>query len=675
MAFLNNLKIGIKLPLVMVLIGAVSLVLAGFIASSHTRESVLVAGQDRLMAVAESRAAEMEGELQGVRADLQAKVANPVILEAARAFVTAFELYGPAATEDLRRLYVTENSNPKDFRNRLVNAGDGSGYSLVHRRYHRFFAAYATSFGYADIYIVSPDGRIVYSVTKSEDFMAKIGTDGGTDTRMSHLYRATMRTPADISDRMTDFDGHGDGLSALFSIPIRSPQGTLEAILIFRLSTGILDQIMQRPEGLGRTGEAFVIGSDRRLRTALRGAASAIVRLNGRDSPAVAQAFANRRGVVRHTDDKGKGVVTAYVPIFFQGLQFAVMAQQSEDEILVSAQRLHKRMLQDGVFALYLVSIVGLIIARSMSVPLVRVGEVMKRVALRDFEGTIPDRKRRDEIGGIARQLDAFRASLAASDGLERENAFKSAAFQATSAALMLADRNLTIIYVNQSLINLMKENSIAIDRQVPDFRPDALPGRNVTSFFPGAFRSKSRDGVSAHFQEEIKLGQRHMRIGMGPILDIDGEVLGYVIEWEDSTQARLNKAVLDTIDRHMPIAGFSPDGRLIDANSQFEEWVGSSKAELLGRSWDWLFVHETPADAGRSKTARWADVARSEDDRGRLLELCPVLDDGPPMPVCMNAVRDEHGSLQRYVLLAPGQVFGGLRPAIGTKLRPMVQQ
>ena len=543
---------------------------------------------------------------------------------------------------------------------------DGSSYSLVHRRYHPFFAAHTSSQDYSDIYIISPGGRVVYSVTKSNDFMEFIGAGADPDSRIATLFRATIRSTEASTDLMADFEEDARGSSALFSIPIRSPQGTIEAVLMIRFPTRTLTRIMQRPAGLGRTGEVFLVGQDRRLRTEPRGAAPVVIRAGGRDSPAVTAAFANRRGVVRQEDGQGAGVVAAFVPVTFRGNRYAVIAQQSEAEILTAAQQLREGMMRDGVLALYLVTILGLVIARSMSVPLTRVGEVMTRVARRDFEGTIPDRTRRDEIGSIARQLDAFRASLAASDGLERENAFKGAAFQATSAALMLADRNLTIIYVNQSLVELMKENAIAIDRQVPDFRPDALPGRNVTTFFPGALRVKSEGVEPYYFREEIRLGQRHIVIGMGPVLNAEGEVLGYVIEWEDGTQAQLNRVVLDTIDGHMPIAGFSADGRLIDANAQFEDWLGASRAELLGRSWDWLFAGNRGGKPDPKDQVAWTEVAKSGQDRGSLFEVQPATGGGQQMTVCVNAVRDVGGLLQRYVLLAPGTVFRGLGHVAG---------
>ena len=62
------------------------------------------------------------------------------------------------------------------------------------------------------------------------------------------------------------------------------------------------------------------------------------------------------------------------------------------------------------------------------------------KVAGADYQSQVPHLARRDEIGAIAASLDAFRASLAASEVANRAALMRGAALEAGSTAVMLTD-------------------------------------------------------------------------------------------------------------------------------------------------------------------------------------------------------------------------------------------
>ena len=315
---LDRIKIGVKLPLVTVLIGAIALTLAEFIASRNTTATITYSGQERLRAVAESRAAEVLRELQSIRADMRAKYRNPVILEAARAFVFAWERQGDDPSGDFRRLYVDENPHPAARRSELTQADDGSAYSLVHRRYHPFFAKYVTGQGYADLFLISPEGDVVYSTAKQEPFGRNLDHDGLRNLPLADAFRRVIRGTANPEDIMTEFTqspAFPSSNSAVFAVPVRSPLGASEAVLAVRVSAERFTEVMRRPAGLGQTGEGFLLGQDRLPVTALRGIAPAAISVGGRDAPPVAEVFRNRSGVTVHADAQWYRTVTAFVPL------------------------------------------------------------------------------------------------------------------------------------------------------------------------------------------------------------------------------------------------------------------------------------------------------------------------------------------------------------------------
>lgn len=656
MRLLNNLKIGVKLPVFMVLIGALSLLLAEQIATRYTRDTVLQAGTERLAAVARARATEMRSTLAAIRTDVRANLANPVILGAARAFVHAHDRYGPGRDADLRRLYVDENPNRAPRRSRLVDPDDQSSYTLVHRRYHNFFLSRVSGRGFSDLYLVAPDGRVVYSVEKGPLFGRNILDDPELDPEFADVFQRALLGAGISALAASDFKSRPAGAreaSALFGVPVSSPIGTIEAVLIKRVPVSRFEEIASRPAGLGRTGEVLFFGQDRRLRVGFPPDLERDVRLAEAEADPFSRAMAGQSGALRHADTSGRQLLTAFDAIDGSGHRYAILVRQAEAEILSAASQIREGMLNEGAVALSFVTVLGLALARSMSVPLSRVGEAMARVGAGNYEDAIPDRRRRDELGGIARRLDAFRASLLLAESAMRENAFKGSAFQSTAAALMITDKDLTIIHVNGAMVELATRNRIAIDRHVPGFRPDALPGRNLSAFFPGAGALRARVSGKCAGSAEVRFGQRHFKLAMSAVDDGAGGHLGFVVEWADVTDERMKQVLLGVVDARFPIAAFSADGRILQSNALFERWCAAESGELVGRSWDWMFCRAEQVVAN-PPNPRWAEVvaAGREPD----VELLPLASDRPALPASISAVRDAAGHLQRYVLIGSQQ-------------------
>ncbi len=650
----NNLNIGVKLPLMTVLIGILSIGIAEVIASANARATVMVSGYDRLLAVAESRATEVQRELNAIRADLRGQSSNPVLLEAARAFVTGWDRHGDTAARDLRRLYITGNPFPPERRYRLTQADDASAYSRAHRRYHPFFQAKMQGQRYTDIFLIAPNGTVVYSAAKTEVFGTHLDQAPLRNAGLPLAFRRARNGTGFSTDFMTDFieDPMADGArSAIFALPIRSPAGVTEAVLAVRVSIDRVDEIMVRSAGLGRSGEAFLSDGGTRI-SGLRGAAPALTGTVP-ENPVSIDNLGEGREMLVHQSADGVDVISAHVPLMFMGRRLGVYVQQAEPEIMAPAKIMRQQMIEDGAVALSVITVLGLMIARSMSVPLARVDQAMRRVALRDYQAEIPGRDRKDEIGKIARRLDAFRASLLEAEARAREVAFKGAAFEQSGAALMLVDRHLTILYVNARMTAFLNAHRIAIDRYVTDFKPDLAVGRPLDMLFPGALRMRDRLQDVSHVTDDIRLGSAHLRIEGAMIRDEADEPVGLLLEWRDVTDLQRQDLVRRVAEAHTPLAAFSPDGRLIEMNEQFSVFAGTARA-ALGAHWDSILsAGSISADLDVAVAyPDWAGVSAG------VRADCPFwvaplsAGAGVAEPAILSPLRDFEGRLQRMVLV-----------------------
>jgi len=74
----------------------------------------------------------------------------------------------------LQDLYITNNSYPTGEKHKLDFARDGSRYSQAHRHYHPWFRKLLEERGYYDIFLISTDGDVIYSVFKELDYATNL---------------------------------------------------------------------------------------------------------------------------------------------------------------------------------------------------------------------------------------------------------------------------------------------------------------------------------------------------------------------------------------------------------------------------------------------------------------------------------------------------------------------
>lgn len=162
-----------------------------------------------------------------------------------------------------------------------------------------------------------------------------------------------------------------------------------------------------------------------------------------------------------------------------------------------------------------------------------------------------------DESQGEIESLQqALRRAEARASELEQEHQ----ALSSVSAAVMLADDNGTIRFVNPSAHRLMKRREEAIRKKFPDFDADALEGRPADLFG----RGWTLDG-DGPIEDEIAIGRCELRVVVTPLMDESGRHTGSAVEWIDYTeeaaierefQAIVHAASFGNLEKRVPTEG-----------------------------------------------------------------------------------------------------------------------
>ncbi|CAO3382609.1 methyl-accepting chemotaxis protein [Azospirillum argentinense] len=429
----NGVSLPLRHKIPGALVGAVvvtALLLGGF-AYAAASSRLRVAAGEKLVALADARAASVESYIDGLEDDVVLTANTRSMRDAVVALVNGWRIESDRGdpTALLRKRYVDDNPHPAAERHRLEKSADNALYDTAHLRLHGWMSDLMQRRGLDDVLVVAPDGIVLYSAAKGEDFARPVA-DGALRRLVDGMGRddpgnAAARGEATVADFAPYAAGKAPSAFLAAPVAMRLPDGrqTVLAVLVFRIEAGGLDRIMQASDGMGATGDTFLVGEDGRLRSTPRFSAGQAI-LAPYDGPVVAAAQADPDpiGVMEATRFGGTApALAAYRPMNHGGLRWLVLAEASVDEILAPVRAMRDQMIGAGAALLLIVSLGGVLLARGIVRPLTAMCGAMQRLAEGDRKLVIPARERRDEIGQMAGAMQVFQEALIRADALHAE--------------------------------------------------------------------------------------------------------------------------------------------------------------------------------------------------------------------------------------------------------------
>ncbi len=116
-------------------------------------------------------------------------------------------------------------------------------------------------------------------------------------------------------------------------------------------------------------------------------------------------------------------------------------------------------------------------------------------------------------------------------------NAAFKGALDNLGSSVMVADSDLNVIYLNQSMQNMMLNAQSDLRRELPNFDANRLLGANIDLFHKNpSHQRKMLANLTKTFASQFSLGGRTLRISANPMTDATGKRLGTVVEWADRT-------------------------------------------------------------------------------------------------------------------------------------------
>ncbi len=624
-----------KVTVGLLVAGVSCAVVTGWQGYTKGREALLEAAFERLSVVREVKKRQIESYFEAIRGHAASVARSSIGAEAVGAFRRAFELLQASGSpaeyaEKVRRHYedtylsqipeaarseLTEleqllptgngalalqyhyiaQDSPAGDESLVVHGPEDSEYGRVHARYHDEFAHLVEELGYYDLFLIDADsGVILYTVAKEVDLGMSLLSEPYADTNLGRVFKRA-RSGSQGVVTFVDFEEYAPSYmapAAFVAAPIYQ-NGKQTGVLAMQLSIDRIGEIMTgdrqwRQEGLGETGESYIVGGDFTMRSNSRFVIEApeayLVQLQeiGTDPETIARIRAYRTSIrlqeVRTeassealsgrvdtrilTGYRGVSVLSAYGPLNIPGMNWAIVAEIDMAEITAPVAEL-KQQLQLAVGLIAALAIVfGALVARMVTGPLLTLTQSVHafRQGRRDHRVVI---RSDDEIGGLGEAFNEMAAKIeeeiteAEQRLTERktaEKALRAAKEEAEQAAvqveaarrsmsdllanlpthIMMADRDLNITYANPAMTRVLESLKDALP-----VAPDRVVGSTLGILHQDSSHliEVLSDPQNLPHRARIQIGPEVVNLLITAIYDQDGEYSGPMVTWEIITE------------------------------------------------------------------------------------------------------------------------------------------
>ena len=421
---MKNIKVATKVPVLIVLASLLSCVLVGGMAIKTSKDEIVVAVGEKLEALLASRKQSLESYMGSIKEDLATVSTNHQTATALKEFEEAWFALGSNQKSVLQRLYIDENPHPTGSKENLDYANDGSLYSSIHAKHHSWFRQLQRARGYYDIFLFDLQGNLTYSVFKELDYATNLNNGEYRDSDLGNAFRAAAAASAAEGQQFFfDFQPYAPshGAPASFMSTPVFDNGTKIGVLVFQMPIERLNAIMAVTDGLGETGETYLVGEDYLMRTDSRFSEEGTILKTKVDGETVRKALNSETGVAVVEDYRGINVFSAYAPFEFMGTRWAIMSEQDEAEGLVPVNEMTLAMVIEIIVIMIVIGVIALFLSRLLIKPLVHTTQSLHALAEGDLNTEIGYTDRGDEFGELANSALVFKQNAEEKLRMEKE--------------------------------------------------------------------------------------------------------------------------------------------------------------------------------------------------------------------------------------------------------------
>ncbi|MCS7017791.1 MAG: SpoIIE family protein phosphatase [Cytophagales bacterium] len=318
-------------------------------------------------------------------------------------------------------------------------------YHTVHEKYHGLMNQFLDTYGYYDIFLIDDQtGHIVYTVAKETDFATSLLGEIHATSNLGKLFRRVRHTGLKNQVLLCDYELYLPSYlapAAFLAAPIFDGERKI-GTLAFQVAIDRIDEVMTGnkawiEEGLGESGETYIVGSDYRMRTNSRFIIEApeeylqkmssypidsfaqqgisfyktTVLFQPVITASVKRALNGQSGIDIITDYRGVKVLSAYTPLQIADVRWVLLSEINIQEAFAPVYNFAWRMALIIGLATLAIVLVALAIAYSLTHPIKMLVQGTEALSSGRLDARVQI-SQNDEIGLLAKSFNAMAASL-----------------------------------------------------------------------------------------------------------------------------------------------------------------------------------------------------------------------------------------------------------------------
>lgn len=253
-------------------------------------------------------------------------------------------------------------------------------FSPVDKNGNEFYAKYVEMYGYYDLFLINSDGYVFYSAAKESDYQTNMVNGKFSDSGLGKLVQKVLNTK---KFGLADFEPYApsnDEPAAFIAQPVVH-NGEVEIVVALQLSLDAINGIMQQRAGMGKTGETYLVGPDKLMRSDsfLDPTNHSVIAsfanpsLGKVDTEASIEALSGQTGQKIIIDYNGAPVLSAYTPIKVGEATWALIAEIDKAEAFAAVYMMYWLIGVIAVIGVIAILAVAMLMTRSITKPVNRI--------------------------------------------------------------------------------------------------------------------------------------------------------------------------------------------------------------------------------------------------------------------------------------------------------------
>ncbi len=334
-------------------------------------------------------------------------------------------------------------------------------FSPVDENGNEFYAKYVEMYGYYDLFLFNPDGYAFYTAAKEADYGTNFVNGKYASSGLGKLVRQVLGTKQYGMADFAPYAPSNNDPCGFIAQPVVQ-DGKVEIVVALQLSLDAINSVMQQRAGMGKSGETYLVGSDKLMRSdsfldpaghSVK-ASFANPTLGSVDTEAAREAISGKTDNKIIMDYNGNPVLSAFTPVKVGNTTWGLIAEIDESEAFEAVFSLRWIVGVICVVSIIAILLAAFFIARSISNPINRISgslnEGSDQVASASGQVSSSSQQLAEGASEQAASIEETSSSLEEMSSMTKQNAEN-----ASQADNLMKEANQVVVKANDSMSEL----------------------------------------------------------------------------------------------------------------------------------------------------------------------------------------------------------------------------